>query len=172
MEEKETLEVPPLITSIWPAVLLLVFAVATFMIANGYSATSARFPTMVSGAMIVLAVFDIWSRSKLPGAHIVETFGGTGFCQREMTHNPSISNQTECLGWIAGAFAMMAAFGIMASSPVFCAGFVWLRGKRSLVASINVGICVLIFQFAVFEWALNYELYRGLFFTKGGVSAW
>jgi hypothetical protein len=35
-----------------------------------------------------------------------------------------------------------------------------------------VGLAVLAFQFLVFEWALDYELYRGLFFSKGGIGAW
>jgi len=172
MEENETSLAPRVVTSVWPAVLLLVFAVVMFFVAQSYSSTSARFPTMVAGAMIVLAMLDIWSRSSLPGQKFVETFGGTGFRRREMMHNPSLADQAVCLGWIAGAFAMMAAVGILAASPIFCAAYVHLKGNRSLAVSVGVGICVLIFQFAVFEWALNYELYRGLFFTKGGVSAW
>ena len=172
MREPDTLPAPRIVKSIWPAVLLLAFAILTFVVAQGYSATSARFPSMVAGAMIVLSVFDIWSRTNLPGANTVKTFGGTGFRQREMMHNPSLANQAACLGWIAGAFVMMAAVGILAASPIFCAAYVRFKGKRSLAVSVSVGIGVLIFQFAVFEWALNYELYRGLFFTKGGVSAW
>jgi hypothetical protein len=172
MREPDTLPAPRIVTSIWPAVLLLAFAIVTFVVAQGYSATSARFPSMVAGAMIVLSVFDIWSRTNLPGANTVKTFGGTGFRQREMMHNPSLANQAACLGWIAGAFVMMAAVSILAASPIFCAAYVRFKGKRSLAVSVSVGIGVLIFQFAVFEWALNYELYRGLFFTKGGVSAW
>jgi hypothetical protein len=172
MDEPAALQAPRIVTSVWPAALLLIFAIVMFMVAQGYSATSARFPTMVAGAMIVLCLFDIWSRTKLSGAKTVETFGGTGFRQREMMHNPSLANQAECLGWIAGAFAMMAAAGILAASPIFCATYVRFKGKRSFAVSAGVGIGVLIFQFAVFEWALNYELYRGLFVTKGGVSAW
>ncbi|MDA8525124.1 tripartite tricarboxylate transporter TctB family protein [Planktomarina temperata] len=172
MDKPDPLQAPRIVTSIWPAVLLLVFALVTFVVAQGYSATSARFPSMVAGAMIVLSVYDIWSRTNLPGANTVKTFGGTGFRQREMMHNPSFANQAECLGWITGAFAMMAAIGILAASPIFCASYVRFKGNRSFAVSVGVGIGVLIFQLAVFEWALNYELYRGLFFTKGGVSAW
>jgi hypothetical protein len=156
MSDSQSTPAPRVVTSIWPAVLLLVFAVTMFLIARAYSSTSARFPVMVAGAMILLTVFDIWSRSRLPGAKTVETFGGTSFREREMMHNPSLGSQAECLCWIAGAFVMMAAVGILAASPIFCAAYVG----------------VLVFQFAVFEWALDYELYRGLFFTKGGVSAW
>jgi hypothetical protein len=28
------------------------------------------------------------------------------------------------------------------------------------------------FEYGVFEWILDYELYRGLILAKGGLSAW
>ena len=172
MDEIETTDAPRVVTSIWPAVLLLGFAILMFIVARSYGPTSARFPSMVAGAMIVLVIFDLWSRTRLPGAGIVETFGGTSFRMREMLHNPTLANQVECVGWIAGAFVLMAAVGILAASPIFCAAFVRLRGRRTLAVAASVGLGVLIFQLAVFEWALDYELYRGLQFTRGGVSAW
>jgi hypothetical protein len=122
--------------------------------------------------MILLVILDIWSRTKLPGAAAVDAFGGTDFRRREMMHNPTFANQAECVGWIAGAFALMATVGILAASPIFAAAYVRLRGKRSLGVAALVGLGVLAFQVGVFEWALDYELYRGLLFTKGGVSAW
>ena len=172
MDETDTSDAPRVVTSIWPAVLFLALATLAFVVASSYGPASARFPLMVAAVMIVLAIFDIWSRTRLPGATIVETFGGTSFENREMMHNPTLANQAECVGWVAGAFALMAAVGILAASPVFCAAFVRLRGGLSLTVAACVGLGVLIFQYAVFEWALDYELYQGLFFTKGGVSAW
>lgn len=172
MEPAETTDAPRAVTSVWPGVAMLVFAVIVFAVAWTYPPVSARFPLMVAGALIVLAVLDIWSRSGLPGAGVVETFGGTGFRRREMMHNPGLRDQLECTGWIAAAFALMAAVGILAASPIFCMAYVRLRGRRTLAVAAGVGLAVLAFQFAVFEWALDYQLYRGLFFTKGGISAW
>ncbi len=172
MRETDTSNAPHAVTSIWPALVLLVFAVVVFGVAWGYPPVAARFPTMVAGAMIVLALLDIWSRTTLPGARLVETFGGTGFRRREMMHNPSFANQAACIGWIAAGFALMATIGILAASALFCAAFVRLRGHRPLLVAALVGAVVLVFQVAVFEWALDYELYRGLFLTRGGISAW
>jgi len=172
MTETDTTAAPPSVTSIWPAVVLLVVAIAAFVVARGYPPTSARFPSLAAGVMIVLAILDLLSRSGLPGAGFVEAIGGTGFRRREMMHNPSVPRQFEAIGWIAGAFVLMAALGILAASPIFCAGFVWLRGGRTLIVAAGVGLAVLAFQLAVFEWALDYTLYRGLLFTKGGISAW
>lgn len=169
---EETTPAPHAVTSIWPPVVLLAFAVAVFAAAWNYPPVAARFPQMVAGAMIVLTILDIWSRTRLPGSGLIETFGGSSFQRREMMHNPSAANQAECIGWVAAAFALMAGVGILAASPLFCAAFVRFRGKRSFTVAASVGLGVLAFQYAVFEWVLDYELYRGLFFTRGGVSAW
>lgn len=172
MHDADAEDAPRSVTSIWPAVVLLGVALAAWLTTRGYSPTSGRFPGMVAAAMMVLVLFDIWSRTSLPGARIVETFGGTSFRRREMMHNPAFLNQLECVGWIVLAFALMAGVGILAASPIFCAAFVRLRGKRTLAVAGVVGLLVLGFQVAVFEWALDYELYRGLPFTKGGLKAW
>lgn len=172
MNQQSANHAPRSVTSIWPPVVLLVFGVVALVVALSYPRIAAQFPAMVAGVLILLTIFDIWSRTGLPGAGLVETFGGTSFRRREMMHNPTFANQIECIGWILGAFALMATIGILAASPVFAAGYVWFRGGRSLFSAGIVGIVVLAFEFAVFEWALDYELYRGLFFTKGGVSAW
>ena len=172
MENTQTQGAPRMITSIWPAVVLLAFACVVLAAAWGHPPVAARFPVMVAGTMIVLTVFDVWGRTALPGSGVIDTFGGTGFRRREMSHDPSFASQAECLGWIAGCFALMAAVGILAASPIFCAAYVRLRGKRTLTVAGLVGLAVLSFQFLVFEWALDYELYRGLFFSRGGIGAW
>ena len=172
MADTDTTGAPRAVTSIWPAVALLAFGIVAFVAARGYPATSARFPSMVAGALIVLAAFDIWSRSGLRGAGVVGTFSGASFRDREMMHNPSLAEQAICIAWVAGAFALMATIGIVPASAIFCAAFMRLRGRQTLALSAIVGLGVMAFLLAVFEWALDYELYRGLAFTEGGVSAW
>lgn len=163
---------PRSVTSVWPAVVLLAVALGMLVWAQGYGPTAARFPTMVAGAMGVLALFDIWSRSALPGRRMIETFWGASFGRREMDHDPPLRDQAALVAWVLACFAGMAAIGILAAAPLFCAAFVRLRGRRSATMSLGVGLAVLAFQFAVFEWLLDYELYRGLLLTKGGLAAW
>ena len=57
MEIKDITEAPRAVTSIWPPVVLLVFAVAVLVVAWGYPPVAARFPVMVAIAMIVLVIF-------------------------------------------------------------------------------------------------------------------
>lgn len=164
--------IPRSITSVWPALVPLAVAVVALVTAWGYPPVAARFPVMVGIAMIVLGALDVWGRSGLPGAGVIDTFGGTGFARREMNYDPALGDQAAALGWIALCFVLMAAAGILAASPVFAAAYVRFRGRRSWAVAAIVGLAVLAFQFIVFEWALDYTLYRGVFVTRGGISSW
>ncbi len=163
---------PRTITSVWPALVLLVLAAAMFLWSRTYGATAAQFPSIVAGVMVVLCLFDAWSRTGLPGARTIETFGGTGFRRREMDHDPSLGRQLALVAWIAGCFVAMAVVGLLAAAPLFCAAFVALHGRRRIAVAALVGLIVFVFQFAVFEWLLDYDLYRGLPFSRGGIAAW
>jgi hypothetical protein len=163
---------PRAITSVWPALAVLAVAVGMLIWARTYSETAARFPSMVAVAMIVLALFDVWSRLPLPGRAAVVAFWGAGFGRREMDYDPPVRAQVAMLAWVLAGFAGMAVVGILASAAIFVAAFVRFRGGRPLVTAIAVGAAVFAFQYAIFEWLLDYELYRGLLFTRGGVAAW
>ena len=163
---------PRTITSVWPALALVVFAVAMFLWSRTYGHTAAQFPSIVAGVMVVLCLLDVWSRTGLPGASAIETFGGTGFRRREMDHDPPLARQLTLVAWIVGCFVAMAVIGLLAAAPLFCAAFVALYGRRRLAVAALVGAIVFVFQFAVFEWLLDYNLYRGLPFSRGGLSAW
>jgi hypothetical protein len=172
MAERLSTDAPRLVTSIWPAVLWLAVAIGMLAWSRTYGETAARFPSLVAGAMVALAVIDIWSRTDLPGRAAVQAFWGTGFARREMSHNPTFGEQLRLILWVAGGFAGMAVFGILVAAPVFCALYVWLHGRHSLLAAGYVGLGVVAFQYAIFEWLLDYELYRGVLLTKGGFAAW
>ncbi|MDH3264810.1 MAG: tripartite tricarboxylate transporter TctB family protein, partial [Paracoccaceae bacterium] len=159
-------------TSVWPALVLLAVGVGMLVWAQSYSDTSARFPSLVSILLIVLALFDLWSRTRLPGQAAIAAFWGAGFGRREMNYDPPLSRQLAIIAWILACFAAMALVGLLASAPIFCAIFVRFRGGRPWREALSVGSVVVLFQFAVFEWLLEYELYRGLLFTRGGVAAW
>ena len=117
--------------------------------------------------MAVLALIDLWSRSRLPGRAAVAAFWGTGFDRREMTHNPTLRAQAVLVAWILGCFAGIALVGLLAAAPVFCGLFVRFAGRRPILTAIVVAAGVLLFQYAIFEWLLDYRLYRGAVLHKG-----
>ena len=172
MDKEKTTAPPYLITSVWPALLLLTCGVGMLVWSRQYAPVAARFPSIVAAVMIALGVLDVLGRTGLPMARLIRTAGGAGFSRREMSHDPSGRSQWALVLWISGAFAGMAVAGIMPASLLFCILFAHFRGNRGWGEAILVGAVVLAFQFLVFEYLLDYELYRGLFLAKGGVRAW
>lgn len=172
MAEGKPLETPRSVRSVWPAVVLFISAIATLYFAEGYSEVSRRFPVMVSYILAGLACIDFYSRTKLPGVEFLNAFWGSGFGRREMTHNPKVREELIAVAWVLAAFLGMAAVGILIAAPLFCLTYVRFQACRSWRASLTVALVVLAFEASIFEWALDYELYRGLLFMEEGFSAW
>lgn len=172
MTENVKLETPRSVRSIWPAVAILALAIVALIVAQGYSEISRRFPSMVAVTLIVLGLIDLYSRLGLPGGKFLDDFWGSGFEHREMTHNPRLRDELALLGWVGLVFLGMAFFGILVATPLFTFLFVWRRSGRGILHAAGAGLIVLAFESIVFEWALNYALYRGLIFTGEGFSAW
>ncbi|APX89494.1 hypothetical protein BV394_06995 [Brevirhabdus pacifica] len=164
--------VPASVRSVWPALLLLLLAIAVLVVAQGYSEISARFPTMVAATLAVLASIDLYSRTGLPGGAALDAFWGSGFTRREMTHAPTIRQEAALFAWIATAFGAMTLLGILVGAPLFTTAYVWLQSRRALRTAVGAGGIVFLFEYGVFEQALNYELYRGIIFSADGLAGW
>lgn len=129
-------------TGVWLTIVVLVFCVAAFVIALGFvPATTRYFPVAVSGAAIVVALFDIVRR---------------GFMQRHLpegeTHSDFLNEGANApaaaiLGYAAWFFGYLAAIwvvGIVAASSVFVAAFLKFEaGTRWWTAALG-GLSVLI----------------------------
>ncbi len=172
MADDKSIETPKSVRSVWPAVVLFTSAVATLYFASGYSEVSRRFPVMVAYALAGLACIDFYSRTKLPGVGVLNAFWGSGFGRREMTHNPRLRDELILTAWILAAFFGMATVGILVAAPLFCLLYVRLQAGRSWLVSLGVALVVLAFEAIIFEWVLDYELYRGLLFLEEGFSDW
>lgn len=172
MIEKPSSTPPRSVASVYPALIVIAFALGMLWWSQNYSETARRFPSMVAVALACLGLIDLWSRLDLPGRAFIATFWGTSFDRREMTHDPKLRAELELALWVLGAFAGMAAVGILPALPLFCLLYTWQRAKRPLRQGIVIAVILLAFEYTVFEWLLDYELYRGLLFSKGGLSRW
>ena len=94
MTDKAPQAVPRSVTSVFPALCVLLFAVGMLYWAQDYSPTARRFPSTVAAALILFAVIDLWSRTRLPGRRLISAFWGTEFNRREMAHNPAPGSTT------------------------------------------------------------------------------
>jgi hypothetical protein len=162
----------PSVVSIWPPLAVIVGGIAIWIVSGSYSDEARQFPRAVAALLVILGLFDGWSRVNLPGRALVSEAWGASFQRREMVNVPPIRQELTLMLWMAGAFAGMATVGILVALPAFCFGYLRLRARRGTLFSLAIAAGLLAFEFAVFEWLLNYELYRGLLFTKGGIARW
>lgn len=172
MNHKTNNETPKSVKSVWPAVFIMCLSAATLFAARNYSEISSNFPNMVAATLFVLGAFDFYSRTNLPGQKMVSIFWGSGFDRREMQHVPSFSREAIIVAWVAFMFFGMSFFGILIAAPAFVFLFVWLRSGWAPLKAFMIAAMVFAFEFGVFEWALDYTLYRGLLFNGEGFSNW
>jgi hypothetical protein len=172
MIEPAEKKVPYAVRSAWPALAIIALALIVLWVSAGYSEISRRFPMLVAGALLLLGLIDLYCRLKLPGHGGLNAFWGAGFEHREMAHDPPLRSEVALLLWVVAAFGGMALVGILIAAPLFTFAFVWLRSGRSLLHAAMAALVVLAFEYGVFEWTLDYELYRGLIGTEGGLSSW
>ncbi|MBL1435040.1 MAG: hypothetical protein COB08_002420 [Rhodobacteraceae bacterium] len=164
--------VPYSVRSIYPALAILALAAAVYFWSQSFGEVARRLPALVALTLFVLALMDLWTRTKLPGSELMRAFWGADFTRREMTHNPALKTELGLMAWIGGCFVGMALFGILPTMPLFCVLFTRIRSRRPLKQALIVGLIVLGFETFVFELMLDYELYRGLLFADGGLSNW
>jgi hypothetical protein len=172
MSDSEITNPPRSVTSVWPALVIVAFGIGIFVWSYAYGTTARRFPQMVAGSLIVLGVIDAWSRLPVPGRDIITEFWGTSFERREMTHVPGRRAEIALVCWVLAAFAGMATFGILAALPVFCFAYAFIWAQLPWKQASIVALVLLVFEITVFEWLLDYELYRGLLFSEGGLARW
>lgn len=165
-------EVARSVRGVWAPLVLLAVAVSGYVVAGNYSEAAARMPQLVCAVLAILAVIDLYSRVPLPGRRFINNFWGSGFEHREMRSVPGFGREATVIGWMILGFAGLALFGLLPALPAFCFGYVLLEAKRPLKEALLVTAIVFVFQFFVFEIVLDYELYRGLLFSEGGLSKW
>ena len=162
----------PSVVSVWPALLVMALGAVGWIVAGGYAPEGRQFPRIVAAILVVLGAIDLWSRLDLPGRRVVADVWGASFRRREMPQVPPLRAELGLGLWVLGAFAGVALIGILPALPLFCLAFIRLRARRGLTEALVIAAGLFVFEIAVFEWLLDYELYRGLLFSKGGFSRW
>ncbi len=164
-------EVPWIVRSPIAPIVLILLGLATLVLGLEFRNSASRFPVAVSALLILLAAIDLYCRTALPGAAGLAAFWGTDFTRREMPHDPPVLAEAREIGWILAGFGLAAVIGILPALPLYVGGYVLFRGMSPRTAAF-AALGFLGFVVVVFEFALDYTLYRGLLFTEGGVAAW
>lgn len=165
-------QVPWLIRSVVPSLVLIGLGLILFLLSLDFTGSAARFPAAVSLLLIGFSLVDLYCRTTLPGAVAMLDFWGADFKRREMATDPPLRDEIIQIGWVVGCVVLVALIGILPAMAIYCTAYIRFNAGLSWKAALLIGLGFLGFSVLVFEWGLNFELYRGLLFTDGGVGAW
>ena len=172
MARQEESKVPRAVRSVYPPLLLIGLAAAYVWWSQDYRAGPRLVPVIVGIGTMVLAAIDLVSRLDLPAAGAIRAYLGADFRNREMQHDPGLWDELAQFGWIAGCVATMLAIGFLPAVPLFVFLYMRVHGRLPLRICLIGAASVFVFVAVVFEFLLDYALYRGVLFDSDGFDSW
>lgn len=164
--------VPAKVRSIWPPLVLLVASLGYVCWAQEFREIPRMMPTIVGLATAVMAALDLLSRLNNRVAAWLRVTLGADFMNPEIKHNPSLRRESMVFTAMVGFVLTIVIVGILPAVPFFIMMYMRFWGYRSWSISLISAVAILVFVVAVFELALDYELFRGVLFDPRGFDSW
>lgn len=134
-----------------------------------FGVTARRLPLVVAGSTVALLILDLMSRVQGNIGALIRSALGAGFDNPEMTHTPTWRSESLQVFWLAACVLSIMLVGFLATIPAFVFLYMMLHGKRKIVPSILISVVIVSVVGFVFEWLLDYDLYRGFVFGRDGL---
>lgn len=162
-------KIPAIIQSVYPPLLLMGLAGLLIYWSYDYGETARRLPLLVSSGIFVLIFLDLLSRFPSKISALIHWTLGAGFQDREMKHDPNWRDEIVQITWVAICLAGMALFGILATIPMFIFMYTRIQGKQKPWFSLLIAAIVVAMVGLIFEFFLEYDLYRGMLLNDDGI---
>jgi hypothetical protein len=148
-----------------PALVMVAVTVAYLMIAYTYTAQARLFPVPVGWLMLVLLALDLVSRTKTPiGESLTRLLNPAAEVEGVEPRFPLLQQLSAVL-WVAFFTAALVLIGIMYAVPLYVFGSMRFHGRKSYRTSLIAAVCVTVFTWLLFAFALQVELYPGALFS-------
>jgi hypothetical protein len=126
-----------------------------------YQGSVRAFPLMVGWIGIVLTGIEIFAVTETRTGRIFATIFGARPAEIAAGERP-VGREMACIAAITAAAPLVWMFGFLGAAPVFVFLWMWLWGGKPVRFALYSAIAVTVFIWLLFEFALSYELYRGL----------
>lgn len=144
------------------SVVVLLLTMTFLVTAYQYSAKGAAFPLIVGWVTLVLCALDLIACTRTAAGERL-----TAFLHRPRSGGEedrvSLRREAAGIAWIGAAVGLIALVGFLAALPVYIFAFMKVCGRNSAARSALIACLTTVVIYAVFEWLLRYELYRGAF---------
>jgi hypothetical protein len=149
-----------------PALVMVAITIGYLAIAYTYSVQARLFPVPVGWLMLLLLALDLVSRTKTPtGENLTRLLNPAAAAEGEEERFP-IRRQLSAMFWVAFFTAALVLIGIMYAVPLYVFGSMRFHGKKPYLTSLIAAVCVTAFTWVLFAFALQVELYPGVFFAE------
>ncbi len=156
----------------YPALLVIFIGLGAIYMCWNLTATAREVPILTAAVLVVLGLFDLGTRTRMPFKSFFVKFWGADFTNLEMKFAPGLTRELVVIGWAVACALGMLFIGILPTIPIFCFAYLMIQGKRPLLESVLVTAGFFVCVYVLFEVLLHYHLYRGALFTKGGIASW
>ena len=144
------------------------FALAAFFVfflheTYEYRGSVRAFPLMVGWIGIVLTGIEIIAVTETRAGRIFGAIFGARPAEITAGERP-VGRELACIAAITAAGPLVWILGFLGAAPVFVFLWMWRWGGKPVRFAFYAAIAVTVFIWLLFEFALSYELYRGLAF--------
>jgi len=168
MTETDQEKIPHEVSSfIFPVTLFIIVAFFLYWTFD-YSETARRLPILIGCGTLLLVVLDFISRLPGKAGSYIRFALGAGFQEREMDFTPEWKAELRQLAWLTACVSSVVLIGILPTVPVFIFFYMFVQGRQGLLHSLLVALILSLTVWLVFEYLLEYRLYRGMLFDDDG----
>jgi hypothetical protein len=128
-----------------------------------YRGSVRTFPLMVGWIGSVLTGIEILAITETRVGRVLGAIFGARPAEIAAGERP-VKREVACIAAITAAGPMVWILGFLGAAPVFVFLWMWLWGGKPVRFALYAAIAVTLFIWLLFEFALSYELYRGLAF--------
>ena len=149
-----------------PAIAAATAAAVYVATAYGYSPDARAAPLLIGWSVIVLAGFDVASRTQTAAGRTLTRWLNPGVSRHHGGADPAYTaaRQIGAVAWIAAFVAAFALIGALYAIPLYVFAATRWRGGRPILVSLVSAAATLAGIWLMFSRLLHLELYPGLLF--------
>jgi Tripartite tricarboxylate transporter TctB family len=149
-----------------PALVMVAVTIAYLATAYTYSVQARLFPVPVGWLMLLLLALDLVSRTKTPTGEALTRLLNPAAEAEGVEQRFPLLRQLSAILWVAFFTVALVLIGIMYAVPLYVFGSMRFHGKKSYLTSLITAVCVTVFTWLLFGFALQVELYPGMLFSE------
>ena len=148
-----------------PAVIVFACSVGFLIWTYSYAGRGHMMPALTGWFLVIMSFLDILAATPTRiGAAIADFFAGKVVGEPVGHSHGTAGRVLMAAAWPGAFVAGVILFGFFLTIPVYVFLFMLMYGKKTIREALIGAAATTAFTVVVFEWLLNYEVFRGIVF--------